>query len=125
MNTVSTLLEGARDDSERARLLAVMDKDSGAWLQVLPITSVGLQMDNTTLQSAIGLRLGTPICAHLCQHCGEKVISLGYHVSTARGTIQGTWPLMILFTMPLFWLEYHPGWSLQASLGQMARGQMA
>ena len=79
-NTVSTLLEGARDDLERARLLAVMDKDSGAWLQALPITSVGLRMDNTTLRIAIGLRLGTPICApHLCQHCGEEVSSLGYH----------------------------------------------
>ena len=35
--TASTLLDGARDEIEWTRLLAVMDKDSGAWLQALPI----------------------------------------------------------------------------------------
>ena len=79
-NTASTLLDGAQDEVERARLLAAMDKDSGAWLQALPISSVGLRMDDSTLRIAVGLRLGTTICApHICQHCGVEVSSLGTH----------------------------------------------
>ena len=78
--TASTLLDGARDDMERARLLAAMDRDSGAWLQALPISSVGLKMDDSTLRIAVGLRLGTTICApHICQHCGAEVSARGTH----------------------------------------------
>ena len=79
-NLASTLLQGASDDLERTRLLAAMDKDSGAWLQALPLTSVGLRMDDSTLRIAVGLRLGTPICTpHICQHCGAEVLSRGTH----------------------------------------------
>ena len=78
--TASTLLNGAKDDVERARLLAAMDKDSGAWLQALPISSVGLRMDDSTLRIAVGLRLGTTICVpHICQHCGAEVSARGTH----------------------------------------------
>ena len=78
--TASSLLEGASDDVERARLLAAMDKDAGAWLQALPISSMGLRMDDSTLRIAVGLRLGSPICApHLCQHCGAEVSASGTH----------------------------------------------
>ena len=45
------------DEIERARLLATMDNDSRAWLQTLPISSVGLRMDDGTLRIAVGLRL--------------------------------------------------------------------
>ena len=79
-NTASSLLEGAGNEIERARLLAVMERDSGAWLQALPVTSVGLRMDDTTLRIAVGLRLGTTICApHICQCCGVEVSAQGTH----------------------------------------------
>ena len=73
-NTASSLLEGAGNETERARLLAVMERDSGARLQALPVTSVGLRMDDTTL------RIGTTICApHICQCCGVEVSAQGTH----------------------------------------------
>ncbi len=46
----------------RARLLASRAKESGAWLNVLPISSLGLRMDDNTIRVAIGLRLGAPLC---------------------------------------------------------------
>ena len=86
-NLASTLLEGASDDLERTRLLAAMDKDSGAWLQALPLTSVGLRMDDSTLRIAVGLCLGTPICTpHICQHCGAEVLSRGTHGLSCRSS---------------------------------------
>ncbi len=76
-----SLLGSSVDATERARLLAAMDKNSGAWLQALPISSIGLRLDNPSLRIAVGLRLGTAICApHHCQFCGAEVIfSLGLH----------------------------------------------
>ena len=86
-NLAFTLLQCASDDLERTRLLAAIDKDSGAWLQALPLTSVGLRMDDSTLRIAVGLRLGTPICTpHICQHCGAEVLSRGTHGLSCRSS---------------------------------------
>lgn len=75
-----SLLEGARNEIEHARLLAALDKGSGTWLQALPILSVGLRMDDTTLRNIVGLHLGTTICApHICQCCGVEVSAQGTH----------------------------------------------
>ena len=62
-NTVSSLLESARNVVEWEGLLAAMDRDSGAWLHALPISSMGLRMDDSTVRTAVGLRLGTTICS--------------------------------------------------------------
>ena len=85
-NLANTLLDEAHDYQERSRLLAAMDKDSGAWLQALPLTSVGLRMDDSTLRIlAVGLRPGTSICSpHLCQHCGTEVTARGTHGLSCR-----------------------------------------
>ena len=78
--SASAILESADSEVSHARLLATMTKESGAWLHALPITSLGLRMDDTTLRIAVGLRLGTAICgAHLCHHCGAGVDCLGTH----------------------------------------------
>ena len=45
-----------------ARLLSASKKESGSWLHTLPVTSLGLRMDDNTIRIAIGLRLGTPLC---------------------------------------------------------------
>ena len=58
-----TLLDDAHDSRTRARLLASTAKESGAWLNVLPISSLGLLMDNDTIRVAVGLRLGAPLYA--------------------------------------------------------------
>ena len=69
--SVESLLAEAADDEERVRLQAVRGKVSGARLHATPISSVGLRIENSCLSIAVGLHLGTSICApHICQHCG-------------------------------------------------------
>ena len=85
MSTSQRLLDNAADEEERARLLAVMTRESGAWLRALPVTALGLRMDDNTLRIAVGLRLGTPVCgAHQCQHCPALVNNLGRHTLSCR-----------------------------------------
>ena len=60
------------------RLLSASKKESGAWLYTLPVTSLGLRMDDNTICIAIGLRLGAPLCIpHLCHHYGSNVARMG------------------------------------------------
>ena len=76
--TTKHLLVNAKDDEDRARLLAASTKESGAWLRALPVSGLGLRLDDASVRIAVGLRLGTPICGqHLCQHCGASVDVLG------------------------------------------------
>ena len=57
-----------------------LTKESGACLKALPITSLGLRMDDDTIRVAVGLRLGTTLCRpHACHHCGSEVDCLGIH----------------------------------------------
>ena len=50
------------DAKSTARLLAVNQKESGAWLTAPPLSAVGLRMDNEAIRVAIGLRLGAALC---------------------------------------------------------------
>ena len=87
-STSQRLLDNAADEEERARLLAVMTKESGAWLRALPVTALGLRMDDSTVRVAVGLRLGTRICgAHACQHCGAEVSGLGRHSLSCKKSV--------------------------------------
>ena len=61
------LLEQAHNARSKAPLLAI--QELGAWLQALPLSILGLQMDDKITHIAVGLRLGTPICSpHTCQY---------------------------------------------------------
>ena len=86
-NLANTLLDEAHDDQERSRLLAAMDKDSGAWLQALPLTSVGLQMDDSTLRIAVGLRLGTSICS---PHTSASIVGPRLLLVAPTASVAGT-----------------------------------
>ena len=78
------LLATAPDPLSKARLLSAL-KESGSWLHILTVTSLGLRMDDNTIRIAIGLRLGTPLCIpHLCYHCGANVDTLGTHGLSCR-----------------------------------------
>lgn len=75
-----SLLEMAPELRAHARLLASTAKESGAWLNILPILTLELHMDDNTIRVATGLRLGAPLCRPLfCIHCGEAVDSLATH----------------------------------------------
>ena len=79
------LLDGARDSRERARLLASRARESGVWLNVLPISSLGLHMDDSTIRVAVGLRLGAHLCRpHTCRQCSAEVDSVATHGLSCR-----------------------------------------
>ena len=80
VTTAESLLKNASHDMARARLLAVSTKEYGAWLHALPISSVGLRMDDNTVRVAAGLQLGSTLCCpHTCQYCGADVNHLATH----------------------------------------------
>ena len=85
MSTYDALLEASPNLSTRARLLAVATRESGVWLNVLPVSSLGLCMDNDVIRVDVGLRLGAPLCEpHNCLHCRAEVDSLGTHGLSCR-----------------------------------------
>ena len=56
-----------------------------AWLNALPVSSLGLRMDNSTLRIAVGLRLGIPLVKpHQCCHCSAEVSPLATHGLSCR-----------------------------------------
>ena len=86
------LLEAATDHRTRARLLASKRVESGAWLQVLLMSSLGLRMDDDTLRVAAGLWLGATLRQpHNCQHCGGAVDEFALHGLSCRKS-QGRHP---------------------------------
>ena len=76
---VERLLEEA-NQVDRARLLAASLPHTGAWLQAIPVASLGLHLDPETVRVAVALRLGAPICEpHDCGQCGHPVDRQGHH----------------------------------------------
>ena len=72
-------MDGA-SQQETARLLAAATTQSGTWLNALPISSLGLKVDDDVVRIATGLCLGVAIChPHKCRSCGADVDSLGTH----------------------------------------------
>ena len=69
----------------RARLLAAHTRQSLAWLNALPVSALGLRMDDDIVCVAMGLCLGAPLCLlHVCHHCGAEVGKLGTHGLSCR-----------------------------------------
>ena len=54
-----TLFTDSSNPMHRARFLAASCKESGAWLNALPVTSLELRMDNATMRISMGLPSGT------------------------------------------------------------------
>ena len=85
LGTYGSLLNTATDPSDRARLLAVATKESGAWLSALPLSTLGLRMDNDVVRIAVGLRLGAPLSEpHSCKLCGADISSTAVHGLSCR-----------------------------------------
>lgn len=78
------VLSAAQTQASRARLIAAAAPSSGAFLQAIPMSSVGTRLDNTSMRIAVSLRLGAPLCTpHDCI-CGAAVDSSGVHGLSCR-----------------------------------------
>ena len=74
------------DRQDKARLLSVQAPHSGDWLNALPITSIGLRMDDEAIRVAVGLRVGASICTPGPCNCGSLVDAKGAHaLACGRG----------------------------------------
>ena len=54
-------LKSSSDQIHCARLLAAASPHSGAWLQALPSSNLGLHLDAESTRITVALRLGAPI----------------------------------------------------------------
>ena len=80
----NALMVSAPNTQSRARLLAVSCPESGAWLHAMPISSVGLRMDDD-VRIAVSLCLSVPLChPHMCSCCGAEVNNLWTHGLSCR-----------------------------------------
>ena len=50
------------NETSISHLLAAFAEELGIWLNALPLSSLGLRMDDSTFQIAISLRLGLAFC---------------------------------------------------------------
>ena len=86
--SLKALQAAAPDSVTQAHLLAACRKEAGAWLQALPVSALGLRMENEVFRVATGLRLGMPLCQpHACQQCGTPVDCLGTHGLHCRKSV--------------------------------------
>ena len=76
-NCDNMLLEA--DQLSRARLLATAQKESGAWLNALPVSSLGSLVDPESLRVVIALRVGADVCIPHSYRCGGRIYSSGLH----------------------------------------------
>ena len=54
-------------------------------MRALPVSSLGLCMNDNSVWVAIGLHLGTPVCGqHKCRHCSAMVDELGRHALSCK-----------------------------------------
>ena len=74
------LLSNCDDSQSRAHLLAASSKESGVWLNAMPVSSLRLHLSNDELRIAVGLRLGALLCQpHKCNFCSSEVYQLATH----------------------------------------------
>ena len=79
------LLGNALNTADRACLLAASLHESEAWLHALPLSNLGLRLDDDSVRIVVALCLGTPLCApHHCQRCGQSVDPLDRHGLSCR-----------------------------------------
>ena len=123
--THEDLLEAATDSITRARLLSTATKESGAWLNVLPIPHLGTKLDDDSPQaSALGLTLlwNTPVSAGLRWTGRECMVLVAVRVGAEYLVIM---LLTRLYVEHLCRVVYLPFWNLLVYVGKMRNVQTA
>ena len=64
---------------EISRLKSVSDKDASAWVNAIPVSSLGLKLSAEQLRISVGLRLGCFLCSNHQCICGSHVDPFGRH----------------------------------------------
>ena len=83
----NSLLEHAPTEVGRSRLLAVGAPYAGAWLNAVPVPSLGLKLDNESLRISIALRLGAKLnLSYICT-CGTAVEDSATHGLDCRRAV--------------------------------------
>ena len=91
-NWDNMLLEA--DQVSRDRLMATAQKERGAWLNALPVSSHGTLLDPESFRVAITLRVGADVCIpHSCR-CSGRMDSRGLHGLSCKIHY---WPLSKVF----------------------------
>ena len=81
------LLESCSSTLKKFHLLAVSAPHSSHWLNAVPVSSLGLILDNTSFRIAHALQLGSPLChSHECT-CRTHVESVGVHWLSCKKSV--------------------------------------
>ena len=67
------------NSEEKVILLSTSSEDSSAWVHAVPISSLGLKLENSSFKIACGLRIGAKICVPYRCICGAQVDPFGRH----------------------------------------------
>ena len=69
---------------EKAILLSTSSENASCWVHSVPVTSLGLKLDNASFKIICGLRIGAKICSPYTCRCGFKVNKYGRHAYLAQ-----------------------------------------
>ena len=73
------ILQSSQEKYDTARLLSISSESASVWLHAIPIPSLGLHLDPTSLKIACALRLGSTLCHPYTCICGKLVEPHGRH----------------------------------------------
>ena len=84
---LNMLIENAPDELTSGRLRAVSAPHAGAWLNAIPISSLGLKLNNESLRISVALRLGAKLSLPYNCVCGTAVGDSATHGLDCRKSI--------------------------------------
>ena len=78
------LLVSAADNHNKKRLLAFNGNTSGAWLNAIHMSSIGLKLTKTQIRTAVASRLGCKICIQHSSIYGKTADNNGLHALSCK-----------------------------------------
>ena len=76
---LNKIILNSKSNVDKARILALQEEESSAWLNALPSSTLGNLLDDASFRISIALRVGQPVCMpHTCI-CNNQVDKFGLH----------------------------------------------